>query len=91
MNLSELEGKEIINIYDGNRVGMIAGSDLIFNPRTGELESILIPQYNGILSMFSSEKYLSIPWDSVIKIGEQVIIVDLNSDNYEQYFTQFEY
>ncbi|WP_018250176.1 YlmC/YmxH family sporulation protein [Orenia marismortui] len=91
MNLTELEGKEIININDGSRLGMVAGTELTFDPNTGELESIMIPQQGGVFSLFSTVKHFFIPWSTVIKIGDEVIIVDLNSTDYDQYLSHAEY
>ncbi len=91
MNLSDLEGKEIINIYNGCRLGLVAGTDIIFNPRNGHLESIVIPEGSGLMGFFGQEKYLVIPWESIVKVGDEVIIVDLDSDNYEEYISKLEY
>ncbi|SDB98254.1 MULTISPECIES: YlmC/YmxH family sporulation protein [unclassified Candidatus Frackibacter] len=77
MKLSELQGKEIINMHDGGRLGIIGETELILNTLTGDLESIIIPNQGGLLSVFGEEKYLIIPWQAVKKVGSEVIIVDL--------------
>ncbi|WP_027339223.1 YlmC/YmxH family sporulation protein [Halonatronum saccharophilum] len=91
MNLSELEGKELINIHNGGRLGMISQADLIVNKETGNLESIIIPNHGNFLSFFSQEKYLMIPWEAVVKIGSEVIIVDIKEEAYEDYSPRLEY
>ena len=79
MRLSKLAGKEIINLQDGGKLGVIGESDLIVSPETGALESIVIP---GRSSFFhrKEDRSLVIPWRTIKKIGAEVIIVDLSAD-----------
>ncbi len=79
MRLSKLAGKEIINMHDGGRLGVVGETDLVVDPETGNLESIIIPNHGNFFSMFKDEKYLVIPWQAIKKIGSEVIIVDLNT------------
>lgn len=78
MRLSELIGKQIINIYDGARLGTIAESDLLIDTESGEIESIIIPKKNNILNIWLDKPNLTIPWGSIKKIGREVIIIDLD-------------
>lgn len=77
MRLSKLAGKEIINLQDGGRLGVVAETDLVVHPETGELESIIIPNHGTFFSRFREEKYMVIPWQAIKKIGSEVIIVDM--------------
>ena len=43
MRLSDLVGKEIINIFDGMRLGTIGDSDIVIDPESGEVVSIVLP------------------------------------------------
>ena len=43
MRLSQLLGKRIINIYDGEIMGLVGDSDLVVNPETGAIEGIILP------------------------------------------------
>ncbi|GAB4257397.1 MULTISPECIES: YlmC/YmxH family sporulation protein [Thermincola] len=79
MRLSDLEGKEIININDGSRLGVIGEADLIIDPRTGLIQSIILPQKNNLISFWVDKQNIIIPWEAVRKIGQEVIIVDLDS------------
>ncbi len=81
VRLSKLAGKEIINMHDGGRLGVVAETDLVAHPESGELESIVVPNRGNFFSLFKDEKYLVIPWQSIKKIGSEVIIVDLNGPN----------
>lgn len=78
MRLSELAGKEIINIFDGVRLGTIGDSDLVIDPENGEVASIVLPQRSGFLNFWLERREMVIPWSTVKKIGDEVVIVDLD-------------
>jgi YlmC/YmxH family sporulation protein len=82
MKLNQLMGKEIINLADGEKLGMIAEVDISFTEQTGELESILVPIEKGGFSLWGEEQYLEVPWDSIVKIGNEVVIIDLDVEEY---------
>ncbi len=78
MKLSELMGKEIVNIYNGARLGTIGDSDLVVDGQTGNIDSIILPGKIGILNLLKEKGYMEIPWKSVRKIGDEFIIVELS-------------
>ncbi len=78
MRLGELAGKEIININDGARLGVIGETDLAIDDETGQVMSIMLPRKGTMLSMFAEKQELIIPWESIKKIGFEVIIVQLD-------------
>ena len=82
INLNQLMGKEIINLADGEKLGLIAEVDITFDQDTGDLKSILVPLDRGVLSFFSEENFFEVPWDAVIKVGQEVIIIDLDNKEY---------
>lgn len=73
MRYSELAGKEIIDIDQGIRLGVVNDSDVIIDTETGRVESILVPYRQGFLS----RKELRIPWRGIRKIGVDLMVVDL--------------
>ncbi|MGB9791510.1 MAG: YlmC/YmxH family sporulation protein [Thermacetogeniaceae bacterium] len=79
MRLGELVGKEIINIFDGMRLGTIANSDMMIDPETGEIESIILPKRPGFLNFWIDRGEIVVPWKSVKKIGNEVIIIELDN------------
>lgn len=87
MRLSDLSGKEVINVYDGARLGVIGDADLVVDINTGEIHSIIMPQRNGAFSFWMDRQHLIIPWAAVKKIGNEVIIVDLDPSvpNFRRY------
>lgn len=75
MRYSDLAGKEIIDIEEGARLGVINETDIVIDTESGHVESILIP-YRGRLFR---QRTLVIPWAGIKKIGADLIIVDLQS------------
>ena len=78
MRLSELSGKEIVNLMDGARLGVVGNADLAINPSTGKIEKLLIPVGRGYFSMFRDAGVLEIPWSAIKRIGDDLIIVEFS-------------
>lgn len=77
MRLSHLAGKEVINLSDGSRLGIIDECELTFDDKSGRIHSILLPNQNSFMSFFSENRSATIPWQGIKRIGDEVIIVDL--------------
>ncbi|EEG76790.1 YlmC/YmxH family sporulation protein [Dethiobacter alkaliphilus] len=77
MELSRLSRKEIINLHDGARLGFVGDSDLIIDDETGSIKSIIISP-KGMKPRSGRE--LVIPWTSIKKIGDEVMIVDISPE-----------
>ncbi|MDF2500738.1 MAG: sporulation protein YlmC/YmxH family [Anaerosporomusa subterranea] len=73
-----MTGKEVINIADGARLGIVEECDLGFDSRTGKIESLLLPGRGGLLQLFGECKGAVIPWQSIRRIGDEVIITDMS-------------
>ncbi|SHJ90723.1 YlmC/YmxH family sporulation protein [Paramaledivibacter caminithermalis] len=82
MRFSELGGKEIVNISDGCRLGMVAESDLLIDEKTGKIKALLVPDIKSSFSIFSDRNFIEIPWECVKKVGNDMIIIELNSNQY---------
>lgn len=78
MKLSEFIGKEIVNIRDGTRLGVLGEADLLFDGETGAIEAILVPGRSGLAGFLGDRHQIVIPWTAVRKIGSELIIVDLD-------------
>jgi len=77
MRMSELISKRIINLFDGGFLGVIGDSDLIIDPDSGDIESLLVPnRQSGFGNHRQERKPVVIPWESVRKVGSEVIVVD---------------
>lgn len=83
MKFNELGGKEIVNLNDGCRLGMLAESDLLLDERTGKIKALLVPDMRSHFSIFSDKNFIQIPWECVKKIGNDMIIIELDKPEYD--------
>ena len=51
MNLSEIAGKEIVNLVTGERLGVVGECDLILDEVSGEILALLIPRERGFFGI----------------------------------------
>lgn len=70
---SDLAGKEIIDIDEGARVGVISETDLVIDCERGTVHSVIIPTRGR----FWGRRELVIPWSGIKKIGVDLIIVSM--------------
>jgi YlmC/YmxH family sporulation protein len=73
IRISEFQAKDVVNVSDGKRLGNIGDVDI--DVSTGKIFSIIIQSSNRMLSMFTKEEEIVIPWRSIVKIGSDVILV----------------
>ncbi|WP_404409249.1 YlmC/YmxH family sporulation protein [Jeotgalibacillus malaysiensis] len=74
MRMSELYRKEMIDIDQAERMGILGNADIEFNDETGEIINILVPA--GKISPFKSAKEeYAIPWKSVHAVGKELILI----------------
>ena len=78
MRLNDLVGKEMVNIFDGMRMGTVGDSDMLVDSATGRIVSIILPNRGNVLNFWADGKKLVIPWEAVKKVGREVIVVDLD-------------
>lgn len=64
--------KEVINSCDGRRLGYV--TDIEFDVCDGRITAIIVPVRCGFLGLHGED--IIIPWEKIIKIGEDVILVD---------------
>lgn len=72
---SDLTQKEVINVSDGRRLGLI--SDLEVDLKKGKITAIIVPSDDKVFGLFSKEVDQEIRWGEIKKIGEDVILVEL--------------
>jgi YlmC/YmxH family sporulation protein len=73
---SDIKSKEIININDGKRLGLV--SDIEINMDTGNIDAIVLPGTGKLFGIFSKDNDIVINWSSIKKIGVDVILVDVS-------------
>lgn len=81
MRLYELTGKEMVNIYDGMRMGTVGESDMLVDSETGQIISIILPNRGNVLNFWADRQKMVIPWEAVKKVGREVIVVDLDANH----------
>jgi len=79
VKISDLRAREIINIVDGRRLGLI--KDIDIDLEGGKITAIILPGAGGgkFLGFLGKEEEIIVPWDKIIKIGMDVILVEVNS------------
>ncbi len=82
MLLSELSGKEIVNLHDGAKLGLVGDSDIKINAN-GKIEALIISSRSNYGWLFSKNtdkegETVVIPWKAIKKVGNEIIIVDID-------------
>ena len=75
MHLSELQSKDIVNIIDGKKIGRIIDVTL----SDGKIHNLIIEPKRFFLNIFRKGDEVSIKWESIEKIGEDVILIKLDN------------
>lgn len=74
---NDLRNKEVVNVCTGARLGYI--TDVNFDVENGKICSIVVPgEACGMLGL-SRRDDVVIPWENIEKIGEDIILVRLDS------------
>ncbi len=76
MRLSDIGYKEIINLSTGSRHGQLSSAELLFDESTGKINAILVPEIKSRFSLSSSREFIQLPWSSIVKIGDDIIIFE---------------
>ena len=76
MYLSEIAGKEIVNLVTGERLGVVGECDIIIDEISGEILALSIPREKGFLGLRKDREVLEVPWRGVRKIGNDMIIIE---------------
>jgi len=71
--VTDMRYKEVINLDDGARLGYIY--DIEFDIETGEVKSLIVPGHWRFLGLFGKSDDFVIPWDSITKIGDDIVLV----------------
>lgn len=81
---SDFKQKEVINISDGRRLGFV--DDVEIDVDTGKIDAIILPGAGRLFGLLGKENEFIIPWDKIVKIGEDIILVDLDERTIRKYF-----
>ena len=81
ITFNEIKDKEIINIYDGKRLGHAI--DVCFDKNVGTVVGIIVP---GEKRFLKKAENIFIPIANIKKIGEDVLLVKLAPEGYDNTF-----
>lgn len=76
MRLSDLQNKYIVNINDGKNIGNII--DVKIDEEKGNIYSLVIEPNKNFFSFNRGKIDTEIKWESIEKIGEDVILVNIS-------------
>jgi len=71
--LTNLQSKEIVSVDTGARMGYII--DLEIDVDSGLITDIIIGSRSGISHLFNKQEEIVIPWENIITLGNDVILV----------------
>ena len=78
---SDFRQKEVINIRDGKRLGVII--DMEFDLHAGRITAIVVPGPSKLMGFLKGEGDYVIPWEKIKKRGDDVILVDVDPNKFE--------
>lgn len=73
--ISDLQERQIVNIADGKCLGNI--KDIELNVLDGTIQALVLPNTGGFWSMLQNQGELLIPWQKVIRLGVDVVLIDM--------------
>ncbi len=76
MRLSEIAHKELVDFNEGSFWGPVGRADLMIDESSGAINSLVLEK--GRFMGFSQGEEIIIPWSAIIKVGKDVIILDIN-------------
>lgn len=78
MRYKDISGKEIVNITQGSKLGILGQTDLEIDATTGQIKAFIIPDYKWF-GFKKNNGETKIPWDAIKKIGEDMIMIEDSS------------
>lgn len=77
IKISDLRARDVVNILDGKKLGNIIDIDLDLN--NGRVLALILPGKQKGLSFLFKREEISVPWDKIVRIGRDVILVEVPS------------
>lgn len=78
ISFTELKQREVVNVYDGKKLGRII--DIVFDNETRTVKGVVLP---GEHKLFRKTDDLFVPLELLKKVGDDVIFVKLNTGCFE--------
>lgn len=84
VKISDLRMREVVNVLDGKKMGNIV--DIELDLEAGKVTGFIIPGKLHGFSIFAKREDIVIPWDKIVRIGRDVILVEVPAaSEIEQY------
>ncbi len=80
MRFCELREKIVINTKNGRNLGKIC--DLRIDRCCGKIHAIIVPGPYKICCLFGSSSEYVIPFDCIVRIGPDVVLVDICEEKF---------
>ncbi|NMA92865.1 MAG: YlmC/YmxH family sporulation protein [Firmicutes bacterium] len=81
IRISDLARREVVNVNDGRRLGLI--EDLELDLEQGTVKAVIIPSTSYPWGkMFRSRDYVVL-WEKIVKIGIDTVLVDFPLESYD--------
>lgn len=77
IKVTDLRNRDVINTVDGRKLGNICDLDL--DLEKGRVLAIIVPGNRRLFNMFGADRDYVIPWENIVKIGIDTILVELPS------------
>lgn len=71
----DFKQKEVISLSDGKILGFVVDVQADFV--TGEINAIIVAKTGKLFGNIMGKNNVTIPWDKISKIGEDVILVEI--------------
>ena len=81
----DLRAKSVINVLDGKNLGRIC--DIVLEICTGQILGFVVPGSKNLINIFKGGEDIFIPYRNVCKIGQDVILVELNFTEFRNFKT----
>jgi len=74
IKVSELKQWDVVSITSGKNLGSI--KDIEIDLENGTVAAITVAGTDNMFSLFSKNGDLVIPWENIVKVGEDVVLVE---------------
>lgn len=74
MRLSELSGKEVVDIEKAEKMGVLGYMDLEINEKDGQIQTLIIPV--GKWEVLKEPQEVRVAWSQIKKVGHDMLLCD---------------
>ena len=75
---SEFRYKEVINVRTGTRMGFVCDAE--FEWPEGRIRALIVPGRAKYLGLFGREDDYILPWSCIVRIGNDIILVEAKGE-----------